>query len=177
MTTEQNTDALFALIEKDLPKDIARIKSMTGVDPAKLQAEIAGTVLFHIRSLAKVLYEVRSWMFESVTQLDSGLTDVEAHVDELSSGGGTQFTSDDAAKFVKVVAGAKWMASELLKHGQTTEGTLKLKELVELATECEQIIEDGVLEDDDDDEDEGEEGEAEEVDETPEPSETTGGQH
>jgi formyltetrahydrofolate synthetase len=159
VTTEAK-DMLVELIEKDLPKDIARIKAMTVVDPAKLQSEIAGTVLFHVRTLAKSVQEMRDWVYQSVMQLNDGLTDVETQVDALSDEDGTQFTVEDAEKFAKVVAGAKWMASELLKHGQTTEGTQKLKELVELATECEKIIDDGTLQDieDDDEETEEEEG-------------------
>ena len=161
MNTESK-DTLVELIEKDLPKDIGRIKSMTDADVAKLKAEITGTVLFHVRTLAKVVQEMRDWTYQSVVQLNDGLTEVEARVDTMGNDG-TQFTVEDAEKFAKLVAGAKWMASELLKHGQNAEGTKKLQEFVELATECEQIIDDGVLEDvddDDDDEDEGEEGES-----------------
>lgn len=155
MTTEQEQkDALVELIEVDLPKDIARIKSMKGIDVVKLQAEITGTVLFHVRQVAMQLMEYRNWTVQSVGQLDAALTDVEERVDAVVSGGETQFTPEDAEKFTKLIAASKWMATELLKTGQTADGTKKLQEFVALATECEQIVDDGVLEDDDEDEDE-----------------------
>lgn len=161
MSNDQQ-DALKDMIEKDLPRDIARIRSLSGVDSEKLKTEIAGTVLFHMRALAQSLHEFREWAYQSILQLNDGLNDVENKVDVMG-GGETQFTPEDAEKFSKLIAGAEWMATELLKHGQNAEGTKKLQEFVALAKECAQIVDDGVLQDDDDedDEDDGEEGEVE----------------
>ncbi len=169
----EEKDVLNEMIEKDLPRDISRIKSLQDADLGKIKSEIAGTVLFHVRQLAKLLQETRNWTYASIMQLNTGLTDVEDRVEEMAGGGGTQFTPEDAEKFVKLVAGAKWMASELLKHGQTSEGTKKLQEFVTLATECENILDDGILEEVDDEEDEDEdESESEKDEDIEEPSTT-----
>lgn len=168
--SEEEKDVLSEMIEKDLPRDVSRIKAIQGVDASKLQSEIAGTVLFHVRQLAKMMHEFRSWSYDSIMQLNSGLTEVEDRMDEVSGGGGTQFTPDDAVKFTKLVAGSKWMATELLKHGQNAEGTKKLQEFVDLATECEKIIDDGILEEiEEEDEEEDESDGSDDSEESSDP--------
>jgi hypothetical protein len=86
----------------------------------------------------------------------------------------TQLLTEDAERFKAALEGGKWLATELLRLGASSQygGDVKLKELVALCDECLQIVDDNTIEptgDDDEDDDEGEDEDDDEADDESEP--------
>lgn len=179
MTTQQPEqpmaiDQLTKLVRVDLPADVQRLKSKP-LPAEQLQGEIAGTVMFHQRSLGENMIQIRDWAAQYLFGMTAHLESIEDRLEELETEGnqGTQIEQEDADKLLLFLAGAKWLIEETQKTQVDPEAKKKLAELLMLGNECETLIRENVLIEvpEDEEGEEGEEGDEEQEDETEESQE------
>jgi hypothetical protein len=160
-------DPLTKLVRTDLPADVQRLKGKL-LPPEQLQGEMTGTVMFHQRSLGEHMIQIRDWAAQYLFGMTAHLESIEDRLEELESEGvaqSTQIEQDDADNMLKYIAGSNALLVELQKTQVDPEAKLKLQELINLGSTCEEMIRANVLievpDDDDEESGEGEGGEEE----------------
>lgn len=85
---------------------------------------------------------------EKVHNLEGDVALLDSQVGEIMDDDFTRITPEHAEKFLKLIESFRWMITEALKEDQSLDGKAKLDELTILANECDAIVQEGIMEDD-----------------------------
>lgn len=158
-------DALLRLAQDDIPREQARLRALVdgGITPSRLLVEMHGTLLDIDKEIARGLVEVRDWSYQYMNGISDHLEAIDARLDVIEEfGGDSALLPDDAEVLEKVIAGARYLATQMLQGPfpigeRDEEGKQKLAELIAFTEQAERIVKESVLVDDDDDDDEDDE--------------------
>lgn len=127
MTDEQQNDG-FTLMLNEAIKD-------------KDKSEMA---MKWVIELIRSFGDMGNWLNEALSVMNGQMYSLQEQIDELQ-GDTTQIAADDAEKMLKLIEAFKWLVSESLSADQTEEGKAKVNELLQLANDCDELIKNSIL--------------------------------
>ena len=106
-----------------------------------LTSEMAGTVLEFVKDVLTQHMQLRDWVVQGMGVLDERVADVEGEM-------GSRIIPDDADKLMSLIEGTKLLVARNLEVQLAPDVKRGLEELLKLAEECEEIVEDAMVDDD-----------------------------
>lgn len=150
-------EKVFKLLHQDLPAERKRIKETSANATAQTaMRELAGTALDMVAELgellAQTLWQLGSDLEESFVSLDVRMSALEEE--------STQFTKEDAEKFLTFLDATKAMCRQLMEAESVGQAQEVMRKHIAFAEELEALVRESTLVDDDD-------GGGDEKDDTP----------